>query len=81
MSQPYGAASAREDAFWISDTYNHRLVLLDGSGRTLDVFGAYGDGPGKFAYPLGMESDAAGRLWIVDSGNKRIVVSGRGPVP
>jgi DNA-binding beta-propeller fold protein YncE len=81
LSQPYGAARAEGDALWVSDTYNHRIILLDASGRTRDVYGQFGDGPGRFAYPLGMETDASGRLWVVDSGNKRVVVLRRGPVP
>ena len=81
LSQPYGAATADGGGFWVSDTYNHRLVLMDATGHTRDVFGGFGDGPGRFAYPLGMETDASGRLWVVDSGNLRIVQLTRGPVP
>lgn len=81
LSQPYGATVAGPDGFWVSDTYNHRIVLMDSLGRVSDRYGEFGDGIGGFSYPLGMESDPAGRLWVVDSGNRRAVSLDRRPVP
>jgi DNA-binding beta-propeller fold protein YncE len=81
LTQPYGAAVAGEGRFWVSDTYNHRLVLLDVAGRVDDRYGRAGGGVGGFSYPLGMESDPSGGLWVVDSGNRRVVALVRGPVP
>jgi DNA-binding beta-propeller fold protein YncE len=81
LAQPYGAAVMGGDRFFVSDTYNHRLVVMDLTGRVDDRYGAYGSGPAEFAYPLGMEFDTRGRLLVVDSVNLRLVVLGRGPVP
>jgi len=31
------------------------------------------DGPGTLSFPLGVDVDAAGRIWVADTGNNRIV--------
>jgi len=81
LNQPYGVAAAGPDAFWVSDSWNHRIVLVEASGRVRDRYGEFGSGVGGFAYPLGMEPDPSGGLWVVDSGNRRVVRLGRGPLP
>ncbi len=81
LNQPYGVAAAGPDAFWVSDSWNHRIVLMEASGRVRDRYGEFGSGAGGFAYPLGMEPDPSGGLWVVDSGNRRVVRLGRGPLP
>jgi DNA-binding beta-propeller fold protein YncE len=81
LFQPYGAAEADDGTLWVADTYNHRLVRLDPTGRVRDRFGDSGTALGQFRWPLGLESRPGGDLWVVDEGNLRLVRMGFAAVP
>lgn len=46
-----GVAVNRIGQFIIADRYNHRIQVLDPSGRFLRSFGSQGSADGKFNYP------------------------------
>ncbi|MBF0171017.1 MAG: NHL repeat-containing protein, partial [Nitrospinae bacterium] len=61
--------------FWISDEFNHRLLLFTPDGMCEKVIGGRGDGPGQFWYPAGMTwvtGAHGGELWVCDSWNHRV---------
>jgi cysteine-rich repeat protein len=78
---PTGLAVDGGGNLYIADTDNHRLrrVALDGTITTVagtGTLGFSGDGglatAAQLRYPSAVVKDAAGRLYIVDSGNQRI---------
>lgn len=59
----------------ISDSGNHRIQRVDTSGNLVDTFGSQGTAVGQFNTPKGLTYDSAGTLYVVDSGNSRIVLA------
>ena len=82
LEQPYWLAVDRpHDRLYISDFHDNRVRMVDGSGTISTVAGTgaadfTGDGgPATSAalnYPHGLAVDAAGNLYIADSGNQRV---------
>jgi sugar lactone lactonase YvrE len=58
----------------VSDPERNRLEVLDPNTDELRYVGEAGIGPGQFRRPLGLATDAANRLYVVDSDNARIQI-------
>jgi sugar lactone lactonase YvrE len=80
---PSGLAVDAQGNVYIADTDNHRIRKLDTSDIVTTVagspnffqMGGYVDGAGdkaRFNAPSGVTVDAAGRIFVADSGNHRI---------
>jgi hypothetical protein len=69
------AVSADGGTISVSDTGNNRVQQFDSSGNFLDSFGTEGSAVGQFNTPKGLTYDSANTLYIVDSGNNRIVLA------
>jgi len=81
LSSPSGVAVDADGAIYIADSGNHRIRKVTPSGVISTVAGTgergfRGDGgPAAAAslnFPRGVSVDAAGNLWIADSGNHRV---------
>ena len=81
LNSPTGLAVDPQGNLYIADTGNQRIRLIgqDGIIRTIAGTGAAGfDGDGGAALtavlnaPTGLAVDAAGNIWIADTGNNRI---------
>jgi PAS domain S-box-containing protein len=66
-------ARSPDGAIWLANE-NHFVVRYDPAGRSSRRLGPFGDGP------FGLRADAAGKLWIADSGSV-IVIDTRSPAP
>ena len=88
LQYPQGIACDAAGAVYVADTYRHVIcrVLEDGSLTT--VAGEAGeqgadDGPAaeaRFSYPAGLACDAAGNVYVADSGNgtvRKVTPAGR----
>lgn len=51
-----------------------RCAVAGTDGETTNLFGESGDGPGQYFHPLGLDVDAEGRFYVVDTGNHRVLV-------
>lgn len=58
----------------VVDSRANRIVVFDDRGVKLFAFGAFGTAAGQFKTPRGAGFDAAGLLYVADSGNQRIQV-------
>lgn len=75
---PYSVSLTDEGmTIFVSDTYNHRIQVFDISFQGIAQIGAFGQGLGQWHYPMGMAWTSDGKLFVVDSGNNRIVVMGK----
>lgn len=74
LLNPYGAAVRWDGLVAISDSYNHRILLLDTTGKPLDYFGS---GPADLSYPMGLAWTPSGRLAVCEG--KRVQLLGFGP--
>ncbi len=80
-SEPWGLAVAPDGRVYVADTFGFRVLAFDGDlrGRTL-AFGAFAPtggeppGPHNLYGPRDLAIDAAGNLWVTDTGHHRIVV-------
>jgi sugar lactone lactonase YvrE len=90
LQGPRGVAVDTRGSLFIADTLNARIrMIAAGSGMITTVggpgrWGSYGDnGPATAAFlviPTGLTVDAAGNIFIADTGNYRIRAI-RGPLP
>jgi len=79
--EPWDVAVAPDGAIYVADTWNHRIQRLDSSGNLLDAWGAFGQykpedpaGQGLFYGARGVAVNASGRVYVADTGNKRVQV-------
>jgi DNA-binding beta-propeller fold protein YncE len=70
LKQPCGVAVDGQDRVWVADQGNNRLVCF---GKETQVVGGPGAEPGKFNKPMHL-SIIQGKLYVADSGNKRIQI-------
>ena len=59
---------------YITDKYNHYVLIYDTNRTLLHSFGTRGSGEGEFNGPTGITVDTSGNVYICDSYNNRIVV-------
>jgi uncharacterized protein (TIGR03663 family) len=81
FNEPWDVAVAADGTIYVADTWNHRIHKLDAEGNlitTWGLFGQYGPGDtggqGAFYGPRGVSVDPGGRVYVADTGNKRIQV-------
>jgi ABC-type Fe3+/spermidine/putrescine transport system ATPase subunit/sugar lactone lactonase YvrE len=67
--KPEGICALRDGRVAVSDTHYHRIVLFDGNGRILGMFGRSGTGPGEFIYPVAVTEDDGGNLYVAEYGS------------
>ncbi len=58
----------------VADDKHHRIAVFDIGGRPLTTFGSGpGAGPGQLNFPFGVAVDPAGRVFVADDLNHRVV--------
>ena len=62
------------DEVYVSDFWNHRVMVYDATGRFVTTFGTKGSEPGQFDTPAGIAVDADGYIYVCDQTNNRIQV-------
>jgi DNA-binding beta-propeller fold protein YncE len=58
----------------VTDTGNHRLLIIDMDGNILSEIGKRGSAPGEFVFPGEIERSADGELFVLDVINNRVQV-------
>lgn len=77
FNQPWGIAVSREGNVYVADTWNHRIQEFNANGVFIRAWGSNpvgqpATGPGEFYGPRAIVIDAAGNLYVTDTGNKRV---------
>ncbi|MEA3208969.1 MAG: hypothetical protein QOE70_2026 [Chthoniobacter sp.] len=68
VGKPEGLVVLNDGRIVVCDTHYHRIVYFDAEGRMLKTFGANGQMPGEFIYPVGITKDANENLYICEYG-------------
>ncbi len=81
FNEPWDVAVAPDGAIYVADTWNHRIQKLDAEGNFITAWGLFGQyGPGDavgrsaFYGPRGIAVGTDGRVYVADTGNKRVQV-------
>ncbi|MBI4388841.1 MAG: NHL repeat-containing protein [Nitrospinae bacterium] len=69
---PTSIARDGQNAYYVADSGNHRIVKFDPEWRQVQTWGGRGAGPGQFQYPLCVTVDPEGRLFVADLNNDRV---------
>jgi DNA-binding beta-propeller fold protein YncE len=72
--QPSDAAVGKNHLIYILDGVNNQVKVFDEKGAFLFSFGSKGTARGQFESPLGLTIDSAGRVFVADTGNRRVQV-------
>jgi DNA-binding beta-propeller fold protein YncE len=73
IGAPWGLHYAgAENAIYMCDGLNNRVVKLNLDGQPLGVFGSYGKTPGKFDYAHNIAVDSHGAIYVVEIKNWRV---------
>ena len=81
FNEPWGVAVGPDGSVYVSDTWNHRVQKFTEDGKPIKTWGQYGqplpevpESKSSFWGPRGIAVDSEGRVFLADTGNKRIVV-------
>lgn len=70
---PYDVTVGPDDAIYIAEYGSGRVTKASTEGRLLGRYGSVGRGDGQLCTPWGLAVDAALRILVMDTGNRRIV--------
>lgn len=89
FQEPWSVAAGPDGSIYVADTWNHRVQKFDASGKFMRQWGTFGEtggqaGPNRDLLLYGPRSialDKGGNIWLVDTGNKRVVKYDASGVP
>ena len=70
--QPSAVAVGKNHGIYVLDGVNNQVKVFDEKGAFLFSFGSRGAAKGQFESPLGLTIDSAGRVFVADTGNRRV---------
>lgn len=81
FNEPWGVAVGPDGSVYVTDTWNHRVQKFSETGEPVKTWGRFGqplpEDPASTEYfwgPRGIAVDSSGRVFVADTGNKRIMV-------
>jgi DNA-binding beta-propeller fold protein YncE len=73
LNIPYDIAADTKGNLFVVEYGAGRVSKFDGSGKLLGRYGSIGPGEGQFSTPWGLAVDRQSRVYIADTGNRRLV--------
>ena len=72
VARPWGVAVNYRGKVVVTERDQHRVSVINLSGKKLVSFGTCGSGQGQFKYPHGIAVDGMGNIFVADRNNDRI---------
>jgi DNA-binding beta-propeller fold protein YncE len=72
-NKPYLAVDPGERRVYVTDPEGARVLVFTTDGQFLHTFGDFGADASTFGVILGIKVDSEGGIWLVDSGNSRLM--------
>jgi iron(III) transport system ATP-binding protein len=73
LQLPYDLKLGADDMLYAVEYGAGRVTRFDLNGRLLGRYGSTGTGAGQFATPWGIAVDSQKRIYVADTGNRRVV--------
>lgn len=73
LQLPYDLKLGPDDTLYAVEYGAGRVTRLDLDGRLLGRYGSTGSGLGQFATPWGIAVDSDNKIYVADTGNRRVV--------
>jgi sugar lactone lactonase YvrE len=70
---PYDLSIGPDGLLYVIEYGAGRLTVMTTAGKLVGRYGSAGRGEGQFSTPWGIRVDNEGRVWIADTGNRRLV--------
>ena len=70
IGKPEGIRVFPDGRVAVADTHYSQVVVFHPSGEVDFTFGSRGDGPGQFLFPVAIEQDADGFLYVAEYGGR-----------
>ena len=74
LNFPYDIDRAADGTLWVPEYKGGRVTALRPDGSLVGRWGSVGTGEGNLRAPWGLCVDPAGRVWVADTENRRLVV-------
>ena len=80
FNEPWGIAVDQEGSVYVSDTWNHRIQKFDKDGKFVNMWGVFESTGGELGKPFAFYGPRQlavgkdGKLYVMDTGNKRVQV-------
>ncbi|MBI3098208.1 MAG: hypothetical protein HYY93_08210 [Planctomycetes bacterium] len=75
IGNPEDLATDRDGNILVTDTHYYRILRYSTEGKLLNMFGARGEGPGEFIFPVGLAVGKDGAIYVTEyGGNDRVQV-------
>lgn len=69
VGRPEGLCLLRDGRLAVADTHYHRVVLFHPNGTVQQMFGSNGTDAGQFIYPVAIDEDGKGNLFVAEYGS------------
>lgn len=73
LDYPYDLSLGPDGLLYAVEYRAGRVTALTTGGEVVGRYGRTGSGPGQLQTPWGLAVDRSGRIWVADTGNRRIV--------
>lgn len=65
---------AQDGNIFVTDTFSHKILVIDSNGKLISEFGDRGTADAQFDFPEGVSVTPSGRMYIADRENGRVQV-------
>ncbi|MGA1839416.1 MAG: NHL repeat-containing protein [bacterium] len=72
FSFPHSMAVDSKDRIWVVDAFRHTIKVFGPDGTHLFNIGEFGEEAGAFVYPVDIDIDKDGRLYVLEKGAGRL---------